>query len=124
MAIAITAPVSAEQCSVVGAGQATDDATVVLCSIHFQSQERAALITGYIEGDGVPVLSVRAIAAVKPDDGVSPDAGQLKLTGDPGLQVDVTDNNRVDLVVTGPAGLGTVNWRGYLHIAFVYDYEA
>ena len=110
----ITAATSAESAATIGSGQTTGESAARLCSIHMQAQERAAHIEGQILGDDGTEIWVHGIAAVNPDDGA------LLLTGPPELSVDLNNNNRLDLTITGPAE--TVNWRGYLKVAFVYDY--
>lgn len=113
----LTVAQSVTSAAVIGSGSGTGD--LVLCSLSFGAQERAAHIRGLAWSSAGDRLEVDGVAAILPDDGISPDAGALLLEGHAALVL--AANNTINLTVAGADG---VTWRGWLVAELVYDYAA
>lgn len=104
---------------VVGSGFGAGNQT--LCSITFQPNERACLVTAKAYNNNGDAVEGHAVGCVVPDDGTgNPDAGMLLIEGHSSITVAMV-NNRIDFIVGSMDGQ---TWRGYLKVEAVHDYSA
>jgi len=104
---------------VVGSG--SGEGGLVLCSVTFQANERACLVTAKAYSNTGAAVEGHAVGCVVPDDGTgNPEAGMLLLEGHSTITVTM-DNNRIDFSVDSMDGQ---IWRGYLKVEAVHDYSA
>jgi hypothetical protein len=115
----MTMAVANDVAKVVGSGSGAGNHT--LCSITFQANERACLVTAKAYSSTGDAVEGHAVGCIVPDDGTgNPDAGMLLLEGHSAITVAMV-NNRIDFIVGSMDGQ---TWRGYLKVEAVHDYSA
>lgn len=114
-----TMGVADDLAEVIGSGSGAGNLT--LCSITFQTNERACLVTAKAYNNTGDAVEGHAVGCVVPDDGTgNPEAGMLLLEGHSAITVAMV-NNRIDFIVGSMDGQ---TWRGYLRVEAVHDYAA